>query len=400
MSKLKCRAALVFAAVLICALFAYQGSALAVEADDILVESPEAVAAAKAAQEVGEEFLPDAALTACAEDAEDDEDGVEMYRLYNPNSGEHFYTSVSSERVNLVSKGWRYEGVGWVAPESSKAPVYRLYNPNAGDHHYTTDMAERDELAEIGWNYEGVGWYSDTEKTVAVYREYNPNAETGSHNFTTSADEDRQLGASGWDREGVAWYALDYGYGVESYIYLDAGHGWGSSESGVYDPGAIGDGYIEAEETAELVELTAQYARDLYGVEVYTNVDTDVQYWNRQKDAAARGCTSFVSIHFNASDGNGTGTESYIHSVAAATGSETLQSIMHEHLVDAVGLRDRGMKDAMLSVCNGASTGIPATLLEVCFIDNSYDMSVYKAREDKVARELAAGLAEVVEAGL
>ena len=34
-----------------------------------------------------------------------------MYRLYNPNSGEHFYTSNQGERDHLVSLGWRYEGV-------------------------------------------------------------------------------------------------------------------------------------------------------------------------------------------------------------------------------------------------------------------------------------------------
>ena len=32
---------------------------------------------------------------------------VPMYRLYNPNSGEHFYTAGESERGNLVNLGWK-----------------------------------------------------------------------------------------------------------------------------------------------------------------------------------------------------------------------------------------------------------------------------------------------------
>lgn len=382
-------------------LFAIQVPAFAVEADDILVETPEAVEAAKRAQEAGETFVPDldsievpdSGLGAAADGQ------AEMYRLYNPNSGEHFYTADMKERRSLVVAGWRYEGVGWIAPTTSSAPVYRLYNPNAGDHHYTLDVAERDNLKSLGWNDEGVGWYSDTSQTVAVFREYNPNAVAGAHNFTTSSDEDENLGKVGWNREGTAWYALDYGYGRVSYIYLDAGHGLGSSSPGVYDPGALGDGYKEAEQTAELVELTAKYARELYGLNVYTNVNSNVQYWNRQADAAARECTSFVSIHFNASNGAGTGSESYIHATDAAPGSDTLQSIMHKRLVSGVGLRDRGTKQKELSVCNGSSTGIPATLLEVCFIDNASDMQVYRQKVDKVARELAAGLNDAVGAG-
>ena len=42
---------------------------------------------------------------------------VNMYRLYNPNSGEHFYTASEYERDHLVSVGWTYERIGWVAPK-------------------------------------------------------------------------------------------------------------------------------------------------------------------------------------------------------------------------------------------------------------------------------------------
>ena len=130
---------------------------------------------------------------------------VPMYRLYNPNSGEHFYTAKSPERDNLISVGWSYEGVGWTAP-STGDPVYRLYNPNAGDHHYTTSASERDALVSVGWNYEGIGWYSGGSKPL--WRQYNPNAVAGAHNYTTSKDENDYLVSVGWRPEGIGWYGL------------------------------------------------------------------------------------------------------------------------------------------------------------------------------------------------
>ena len=132
-----------------------------------------------------------------------------MHRLYNPNSGEHFYTASTQERDGLVKIGWRYEGTGWYAPTKSKSPVYRMYNPNSGDHHYTLSASERDNLKNIGWNYEGIGWYSDDAKSVPLYRQFNPNAVVGTHNYTTSKKENDDLARIGWHAEGIAWYGIN-----------------------------------------------------------------------------------------------------------------------------------------------------------------------------------------------
>ena len=56
------------------------------------------------------------------------EEVIEIYRLYNRSTGEHFYTGNRKERNALRRFGWVYEGVGWVAPGRSDTPVYRLYN--------------------------------------------------------------------------------------------------------------------------------------------------------------------------------------------------------------------------------------------------------------------------------
>ena len=144
-----------------------------------------------------------------------------MNRLYNPNSGEHFYTADVKEKEALVNLGWNDEGYGWVAPETpatvtktSDQPVYRLYNPNAGDHHYTMSKEERNTLVAYGWKDENVGWYSAEDakhngKTVTVWRQYNPYANgAGSHNYTTDRAENNYLVSLGWIYEGKAWNAL------------------------------------------------------------------------------------------------------------------------------------------------------------------------------------------------
>ena len=143
-----------------------------------------------------------------AEEPSEEEDVVDMYRLYNPNSGEHFYTAGAGERDVLVGVGWTYEGVGWTAPKTSNTPVYRLYNANGGEHHYTMSEVERDMLIGVGWNDEGIGWYSDDEQRVPLYRDYNINAFSNNHNYTTSAEEHEMLMSVGWRPEGYAWYAV------------------------------------------------------------------------------------------------------------------------------------------------------------------------------------------------
>ena len=126
-----------------------------------------------------------------------------MYRLYNPNSGEHFYTANAAERDKVRKAGWRYEGIGWQAPRSG-TPVYRLYNPNAGDHHYTTFAYEKNDLVKKGWRYEGISWYSGGSKPL--YRLYNPNAKAGSHHYTLLQSERNNLIKQGWRNEGIGWY--------------------------------------------------------------------------------------------------------------------------------------------------------------------------------------------------
>ena len=141
-------------------------------------------------------------------DPDPTDSGQVMYRLYNPNSGEHFYTASTVERDAVIAAGWNDEGIGWTAPTSG-IQVYRLYNSYAGEHHYTTSEAERDMLVSVGWTWEEGGWFSDVNQAVPLYRAYNPNAFANNHHYTTDWGEFQMLLSVGWKDEGVGWHGVN-----------------------------------------------------------------------------------------------------------------------------------------------------------------------------------------------
>ena len=137
-----------------------------------------------------------------------------VYRLYNPNTGEHFYTTSNAEKINLQYADWYYEGLGWVAPNTG-TPVYRIYNPNAkgGDHYYTKSKGEAAAAVAQGWKWDNNGhavFYSGGG--IPAYVAYNPNAQSGAHNFTTNTTEQGNLMKSGWKYGTVAWNVMAQGH--------------------------------------------------------------------------------------------------------------------------------------------------------------------------------------------
>ncbi|HFR3426716.1 TPA: hypothetical protein ACHU7U_001990 [Streptococcus suis] len=132
-------------------------------------------------------------------------DGRPMYRFYNPNNKEHFYTGSVDERDFLIKIGWgSYEGISWLSPASGQA-VYRLYNPILKDHHYTIDTHEVDVLtSQYNWINEGIAWYSGGD--THVHRLFHSGLTSGSHHYTTDENEVKILQERGWKYEGIAWY--------------------------------------------------------------------------------------------------------------------------------------------------------------------------------------------------
>ena len=133
---------------------------------------------------------------------------MNMYRMYNPNTGEHFYTGSEVERDNLIAVGWQYEGIGFTFPLTTGKPVHRLFQPSTGEHLYTMDENEKAALMAAGWNYEGIAFNSGFENEVPQYRLHNPNAIVGAYHFTASEEEKDNLIAAGWEYQGIGWYSM------------------------------------------------------------------------------------------------------------------------------------------------------------------------------------------------
>ena len=181
-------------------------------------------------------------------------------------------------------------------------------------------------------------------------------------------------------------------------LYLDAGHGWGSSYAGQFDSGATGNGYQEADLTADLTDRILKICVGEFGLDVVDGKVFRNHYAQRTHKAEELGCTALLSIHFNA-----TGTErkgsGYMSIVGGAykrnPNSMVLTEIMHKHLGEAMeGLYSYGIVERNdLAIPNNSN--MPATLLEVCFIDNEKDVKFYDARRDYVARCLAEGVLEL-----
>jgi len=122
---------------------------------------------------------------------------VPIYRLYNRNTGTHFYTSSPLERDMAVHKypQFSYEGVGFYAYAATGTvadTVYRFHNTRTGAHFFTISLAERNAVqSSYPWfSYEGISWYASTApqgQSAPMHRFYNTRTQT--HFYTLSAAE-------------------------------------------------------------------------------------------------------------------------------------------------------------------------------------------------------------------
>lgn len=112
-------------------------------------------------------------------------------------------------------------------------PVYRLYNPYSSDHLYTTDLVEYMARRADGWNGEDVKFMSaalpkdDVKSEVdvkgvdaeGIYRQFNPHTNVGTHNYGGLAENANLLATGNWqadnvDKDGKQQPAL-YGYDLK-----------------------------------------------------------------------------------------------------------------------------------------------------------------------------------------
>lgn len=177
-------------------------------------------------------------------------------------------------------------------------------------------------------------------------------------------------------------------------LLLIAGHGAG-------DPGATatyaGKRYREADETRDLAarlssELKKRYEITVTQFDPAKNAYTELQR-GRSLAASFSGCDYALELHFNASganaaDGRRKGTECYI-----PVGGEAGPAAALCTALQPLGFPNRGVKQKNFAVISAAKrAGVPAALLEVCFLDDPDDCSLWLQNKDAVAAAIADGL--------
>lgn len=162
-------------------------------------------------------------------------------------------------------------------------------------------------------------------------------------------------------------------------ICLNAGH------HVLHDSGAVGCGKREADETLRIAKDVTTYL-EAVGYEVLiiqdnalANVTNQSNYW---------GADGFVSIHLNAFNGNAKGTETHYLS---ANGMR-LANAIQKQLVKSFPTTDRGLKQSGFYVLR--NTDCPACLVEVAFIDNAEDMTLYDKHYNDIVRAIARGISD------
>ena len=101
-----------------------------------------------------------------------------LYRYWNPNAGDHFYTIV--DRGPQIGD-WEREGVACYVFSSQRdgtVPLHRFWSPIIGDHFYTTNSVEIQHLQARPdiWDDEGVECYvfpTQSPGTVPLHRYHN-----------------------------------------------------------------------------------------------------------------------------------------------------------------------------------------------------------------------------------
>ena len=156
------------------------------------------------------------------------------------------------------------------------------------------------------------------------------------------------------------------------HIVIDPGHG--GSDSGARGPHGLMEKNVTLAICRDVDEILrangAQVAMTRYSdVDVYGPMATDRQELQARVDVGLVNPDTelFVSVHCNAftsPDAHGTGTYYYPHSQRDTAIAQAIQ----DEMVQATGLRDRGINYARFYVLRNAS--MPATLVETAFISN------------------------------
>jgi pimeloyl-ACP methyl ester carboxylesterase len=144
---------------------------------------------------------------------------ADVFRFYNPVTGDHFYTTSEPERDQVIGflENYFYEGEAFdlTATEQTGAAVFRFLNTTNGAHFYTISNAERQLVDDAfpEFTLEGVAFYAHADAGggayAPVHRFYD--TATNTHFYTASEAERQSVDDTlpTYLYEGVAYYVDD-----------------------------------------------------------------------------------------------------------------------------------------------------------------------------------------------
>lgn len=170
-------------------------------------------------------------------------------------------------------------------------------------------------------------------------------------------------------------------------IVIDPGHG-GS------DPGMLGTTYNTMEK--DLTLQTAFYVRDYLisrgaRVQMTRTSDQKPTLARRVQIATTHNADAFVSIHYNSSPKNVSGTLTFFYS---ESDDLRLARAIETRLGQGIGLKSNGLSYGNYHILR--ENTLPATLVELGFLSNPYDEAIVRtsAYQKKAAKAIAQGLAD------
>lgn len=151
-------------------------------------------------------------------------------------------------------------------------------------------------------------------------------------------------------------------------VIVDPGHG-GS------DPGSAGNGLIEKDVVLDISKRAKRYFQKTpMQVKMTRETDVFIPLSGRVRFANAHKGDLFISIHANAFNGSASGIETYYYGAGNnpyVAQSKALATYTQKRMLEAWKLADRKVKHKSLHVIRENS--MPATLVEIGFIDNKKD---------------------------
>lgn len=170
-------------------------------------------------------------------------------------------------------------------------------------------------------------------------------------------------------------------------MFISAGH----NPKGLKpDPGAVANGYKEADLAIELRDLVVKEINKYPSVKVVTDSDDERLGTYLERIKTGNGSV-VVEFHFDAASPQATGTTALIEAEADRLDKAFAKEIV-DKTAEVLKIKNRGVKSETDS--HRGKLGLMReegliVLLEVCFITNQEDIKSFKKNKEVLAKELA-----------